>query len=212
MLFHACVGIFRWVLCGIGYSPFGGGRTPGGWITLRFLIPNLHPICTCSCLFTPLTEGRSARDLTQAATSQKKNPGGWIRDSGCACSLTGTYGQISDAPYHFGPDKLCSWSPENGEVAQSPFQVVLVRNFDNNMDQHLGRDGHSYVIGSGWILHLGCTNFGHSAETTLLLDILWHRMRPRFVSSLGCLSGWYAAFHQVLDLYCLGSTSWHNAF
>ena len=45
------------------------------------------------------------------------------------------------------------------------------------------------VIGSGWILHLGCTNFGHSAETTLLLDILWHGMRPRFVSSLGCLSG-----------------------
>ena len=40
--------------------------------SLRFLIPNLHPICTCSCLFTPLTEGRSARDLTQAATSQKK--------------------------------------------------------------------------------------------------------------------------------------------
>ena len=39
--------------------------------SLRFLIPNLHPICTCSCLFTPLTEGRSARDLTQAATSQK---------------------------------------------------------------------------------------------------------------------------------------------
>ena len=43
--------------------------------SLRFLIPNLHPICTCSCLFTPLTEGRSARDLTQAATSQKKGPG-----------------------------------------------------------------------------------------------------------------------------------------
>ena len=42
--------------------------------SLRFLIPNLHPICTCSCLFTTLTEGRSARDLTQAATSQKKNP------------------------------------------------------------------------------------------------------------------------------------------
>ena len=42
--------------------------------SLRFLIPNLHPICTCSCLFTPLTEGRSARDLTQAATSQKKKP------------------------------------------------------------------------------------------------------------------------------------------
>ena len=40
--------------------------------SLRFLIPNLHPICTCSCLFTPLTEGRSARDLTQAATSKKK--------------------------------------------------------------------------------------------------------------------------------------------
>ena len=31
----------------------------------------MHPICTCSCLFTPLTEGRSARDLTQ---SQKKRP------------------------------------------------------------------------------------------------------------------------------------------
>ena len=40
--------------------------------SLRFLIPNSHPICTCSCLFTPLTEGRSAWDLTQAATSQKK--------------------------------------------------------------------------------------------------------------------------------------------
>ena len=34
--------------------------------SLRFLITNLHPICTCSSLFTPLTEGRSARDLTQA--------------------------------------------------------------------------------------------------------------------------------------------------
>ena len=32
VLFHACVAIFRWVLCGIGYSPFGDGRTPGGWI------------------------------------------------------------------------------------------------------------------------------------------------------------------------------------
>ena len=32
----------------------------------------MHPICTCSCLFTPLSEGRSARDLTQAAPSQKK--------------------------------------------------------------------------------------------------------------------------------------------
>ena len=42
--------------------------------SLRFLIPNLHPICTCSCLFTTLTEGRSARDLTQAATSKKKTP------------------------------------------------------------------------------------------------------------------------------------------
>ena len=40
--------------------------------SLRFLIPNLHPICTCSCLFTPLTEGRSPPDLTQAAPSQKK--------------------------------------------------------------------------------------------------------------------------------------------
>ena len=39
--------------------------------SLRFLITNLHPICTCSCLFTPLTEGRSPEDLTQAATSQK---------------------------------------------------------------------------------------------------------------------------------------------
>ena len=44
--------------------------------SLRFLISNLHPICTCSCLFTPLTEGRSARDLTQAATSQKNH---WSR-------------------------------------------------------------------------------------------------------------------------------------
>ena len=37
----------------------------------------LHPnnTCTCSCLFTTLTEGRSARDLTQAATSQKKKLG-----------------------------------------------------------------------------------------------------------------------------------------
>ena len=25
--------------------------------SLRFLIPNLHPICTCSCLFTPLLKG-----------------------------------------------------------------------------------------------------------------------------------------------------------
>ena len=52
------------------------GQLPGTGIFVnsssRFLIPNLHPICTCSCLFTPLTEGRSARDLTQAATSQKK--------------------------------------------------------------------------------------------------------------------------------------------
>ena len=49
-----------------------GHSLQGGDSSLRFLIPNLHPICTCSCLFTPLTEGRSARDLTQAATSQKK--------------------------------------------------------------------------------------------------------------------------------------------
>ena len=45
------------------------------------------------------------------------------------------------------------------------------------------------VIGSGWILHRECTNYGRSAETSLLLDILWHVMRPRFVSSLGCPSG-----------------------
>ena len=45
------------------------------------------------------------------------------------------------------------------------------------------------VTGSGWILHQECTNYGHSAETSLLLDILWHVMRPRFVSSLGCPSG-----------------------
>ena len=38
----------------------------------RAVIKNLHPICICSCLFTSLTEGRSARDLTQAAPSQKK--------------------------------------------------------------------------------------------------------------------------------------------
>ena len=52
--------------------------------SLRFLIPNLHPICTCSCLFTPLTEGRSARDLTQAATSQKKN----LHDDNAAASCS----------------------------------------------------------------------------------------------------------------------------
>ena len=45
------------------------------------------------------------------------------------------------------------------------------------------------AIGSGWILHQECTNYGLSAETSLLLDILWHVMRPRFVSSLGCPSG-----------------------
>ena len=45
------------------------------------------------------------------------------------------------------------------------------------------------AIGSGWILHQECTNYGHSAETSLLLDILWHVMRPHFVSSLGCPSG-----------------------
>ena len=50
--------------------------------------------------------------------------------------------------FHFEPDKLCSWSPENCDVAQSPFQVVLVRNYDNNMDRHFGRDGHSY---SHWL-------------------------------------------------------------
>ena len=50
--------------------------------------------------------------------------------------------------YHFEPDKLCSWSPENYDVSQSPFQVVLVRNYDNNMDRHFGRDGHSY---SHWL-------------------------------------------------------------
>ena len=33
-------------------------------------------------------------------------------------------------------------------VAQSPFQVVLVRNYDNNMDRRFGRDGHSY---SHWL-------------------------------------------------------------
>ena len=41
--------------------------------SLRFLIPNLHPICTCSCLFTPLTEGRSARDLTHHPYLTNKN-------------------------------------------------------------------------------------------------------------------------------------------
>ena len=50
--------------------------------------------------------------------------------------------------YHFEPDKLCSWSPENSDVSQSPFQVVLVRNCDNNMDRHFGRDDHSY---SHWL-------------------------------------------------------------
>ena len=54
--------------------------------SLRFLIPNLHPICTCSCLFTPLTEGRSARDLTQAATSQKSTRGCWHSTRSCAPS------------------------------------------------------------------------------------------------------------------------------
>ena len=29
MLLFACVGIFRWVFCGIGYSSVGGGGTPG---------------------------------------------------------------------------------------------------------------------------------------------------------------------------------------
>ena len=42
----------------------------------------MHPICTCSCLFTPLTEGRSARDLTQAAPSQKKRERSQSSDRG----------------------------------------------------------------------------------------------------------------------------------
>ena len=36
------------------------------------LLDNLHPNCTRSCPLTSLTEGRSARDLTQAAPSKKK--------------------------------------------------------------------------------------------------------------------------------------------
>ena len=36
------------------------------------LLDNLHPNCTCSCPLALLTEGRSARDLTQAAPSKKK--------------------------------------------------------------------------------------------------------------------------------------------
>ena len=58
--------------------------------SLRFLIPNLHPICTCSCLFTTLTEGRSARDLTQAATSQKKKT--------CICYQDGVETLCLDVP------------------------------------------------------------------------------------------------------------------
>ena len=34
--------------------------------------------------------------------------------------------------YHYEPDKLCSWSPEDQEVTRSPFHV---RNSDNNMDR-----------------------------------------------------------------------------
>ena len=38
------------------------------------MLVNLLPNCTCSCPLTSLTEGRSARDLTQAAPSKKKYP------------------------------------------------------------------------------------------------------------------------------------------
>ena len=63
--------------------------------SLRFLIPNLHPICTCSCLFTPLTEGRSARDLTQAATSQKKRLPAMLPPAAAAATA-----QVSAGPAH----------------------------------------------------------------------------------------------------------------
>ena len=43
------------------------------------LLVNLHPNCTCSCSLTSLTEGRSARDFTQAAPSKKKHFGGASR-------------------------------------------------------------------------------------------------------------------------------------
>ena len=118
--------------------------------------------------------------------------------------------------YHFEPDKLCSWSPENGEVVQSPFQVVLVRNFDNNMDRHLGRDGHSY---SHWLwldiapgvykLWTLCRDFpaaGHPVardEAPLRLGWPWiacapHRMlicwRKDEALSLRSSSPWFVSF------------------
>ena len=75
--------------------------------TLRFLIPNLHPICTCSCLFTPLTEGRSARDLTQAAPSQKKkNCVAPSRDCRSLLSSSATIGTQSPI-WHTWPLHTC---------------------------------------------------------------------------------------------------------
>ena len=45
----------------------------------------LHPTCTCSCQFTPLTEGRSARDLTQAAPSKKNKNCRRLSSFGVVC-------------------------------------------------------------------------------------------------------------------------------
>ena len=50
--------------------------------------------------------------------------------------------------YHYAPDQLCCWELPDHEVSASQFQVVLVRNYDNNMDRHFGKSEHSY---SHWL-------------------------------------------------------------
>ena len=46
--------------------------------------------------------------------------------------------------YHYEPDKLCCWAPLDHRVDASPFRVVFVHNYDNNMDRHFGKNEHSY--------------------------------------------------------------------
>ena len=40
---------------------------------------------------------------------------------------------------HYAGDKLCACDPYDSFVHESPFRMTVVRNDDNNLDQHFGR-------------------------------------------------------------------------
>ena len=102
------------------------------------------PICTCSCLFTPLTEGRSARDLTQAATSQKKKA---TRSTACFLSL-------SPASVQLGLSR--SFRPTRSLATSSLFLASALPLFMFHLS--LNPVGHSGPLGSWQPLFL----FSHS--------------------------------------------------